>query len=462
MKGVKLSMNITIIGTGYVGLITGVCLAEKGHNVACIDSDPDLIATLNSGTPTIYEQDLSELLAKNVEQGNIRFYQKIEEVTVKSELVFLCVGTPSDEKGQANTTYLYQALDDISNFLPDDACIVIKSTVPVGTNDSMQKIVKNNIKTDNTIEVISNPEFLREGFAVNDFLHPDRVVLGVRSQRAADIMSELYRSFVPQDRLLIMKPRAAEFAKYAANTLLATKISFMNEMANLADCLDIDIENVKQVLGTDHRISDKFLNPGCGFGGSCFPKDIRALLHTAKNIGFNAQLLSTVVKCNVKQKHILFEKLCGYFDNEVADKTIAVWGLSFKPGTDDVREAASLLFIQSALNAGCKIKAYDPAAAEKAKQRLEELAVSTTNISFVATAEQAITNSDVLVLITEWDEFKQFPLERIKELMAKQIIFDGRNIFNIQQAEKLGFDYIGIGRSTIKKAAIKSRIECLH
>ncbi|MBH98691.1 MAG: UDP-glucose 6-dehydrogenase [Rhodospirillaceae bacterium] len=439
-------MNVTIFGAGYVGLVTGACLAETGHDVLCVDIDRQKIDSLKKGKVPIFEPGLERILKKTSEAGKLSFTVDIEAGVRHGLLLFIAVGTPQDEDGSADLQYVLTVSRSIANHLDDYRLVVNKSTVPVGTADKVQTEIKN-ILDDRGVEiefdVASNPEFLKEGAAIEDFIKPDRIIIGSDSSRAFDLLRSLYEPFNRNhEKIITMDARSAELSKYAANSMLATKISFMNELANISDCIGADIEKVRLGIGSDPRIGYSFIYPGCGYGGSCFPKDVRALSHSAKASGYNAQILDAVDQTNNRQKEILFHKIKKYFKNDLQGKVIGVWGLAFKPNTDDMREASSLSLVNALMAAGCQILAYDPVAMNEAK-RIFGLR---DNIDFLSSSKEATRGADALVIVTEWKEFRSPDFDQLKLDLKNPVIFDGRNIYDPEKIKNMGFKYFAIGR----------------
>ena len=437
-------MNITIYGIGYVGLVTGVCFAELGHKVCCVDIDVNKINNLKRGILPIYEQNLENLLEKN--SSNITFTTELREGIEFSEVQMIAVGTPQSENGSANLEYVYSVANYIASHMSNYKLIINKSTVPVGTGKEIGSIISNILKERKiNIEysVASNPEFLREGSAINDFMQPDRIIIGCKDNRSEKLLKELYQPLIKQNYSLIsMDIESAELSKYAANSFLATKISFINEMAAIADATGADIKNIQKALGTDSRISPYFLNPGCGFGGSCFPKDVQALKYVAESKNIKANILNATLETNSHQQNLLFTKIKQYFKDSLQNKTIAIWGLSFKPGTNDIRYATSNKLIDSLIEEGASIKAYDPMAMPEIKEKYK----NNTNLHLCDNAISAINDADILVLVTEWNEFQEIPLETIKYNLKEPLIFDCRNFFDINELKSLEFKYYSIGR----------------
>ena len=440
-------MKITVIGTGYVGLVTGACFAEVGHDVVCLDIDKDKIDRLNRGEIPIYEPGLEPIVRKNHGDGRLAFTTDVAEAVAHGMLQFIAVGTPSDEDGSADLQYVLAVARDIGKHMSDFKVVVNKSTVPVGTASKVREVVRHTLaerSAELDFDVVSNPEFLKEGHAVEDFMRPDRIVIGTENGKSIKLMREAYAPLNRNhDRLMVMRTRSAEMTKYAANAMLATRISFMNELANLAEAVDADIEEVRRGIGSDSRIGFDFLYAGCGFGGSCFPKDVRALNQTAKQVtGRPLRFLESVEAINQTQKNVLFEKLQRYFNNNLKGRTIALWGLAFKPNTDDMREATSLVLIDRLTRAGAKIRAFDPVAMEASRRILKDQ----DNIEFVTSARSAAEQADALLIVTEWSEFKAPDFDRIRHALNEPVIFDGRNLFDPDDMHALGFHYEGIGR----------------
>ncbi|HEV7282171.1 MAG TPA: UDP-glucose/GDP-mannose dehydrogenase family protein [Pirellulaceae bacterium] len=434
-------MKIAVVGTGYVGLVSGVCFADAGNDVACIDVDAAKIARLEQGETVIYEPGLSEILARNLQAGRLTFTTDLAGAVSRAEVVFLAVGTPQAADGSADLTFLYQAVDQIGPHLSEDATLVTKSTVPVGTCTAIRKRLHESFGRE--ADVASNPEFLREGSAVEDFKHPDRVVVGAVSERAAAKLTELYRPFVGDDRpLLVMSPESAELAKYVANAFLATKISFINEMANLCERLGGDVDNVRQGIGHDRRIGFEFLFPGIGYGGSCFPKDVKALSHIARQVGCESRMLNAVDDVNDAQKRTLFAKMEQTLGN-LSGKRIAVWGLAFKPRTDDIREAPALVLIEELLRAGATVIAHDPEAMPNVRSCMGEAT------GFVDRPLDALIGADALAVCTEWDDYRSPDFAEMKRRMRSPVIFDGRNVYDPRTVAAAGFLYRSVGRPDV-------------
>lgn len=440
-------MNITVFGAGYVGLVTAACLSDIGHQVVCVDVDAHKISALNAGDIPIYEPGLSELVARSVEQKSLQFTTSANTALEIADVVFIAVGTPSLPNGEADLSYVFSVADTLAEHAPTNPfpLIVCKSTVPVGTTFAIRKRINQQHKTAQ-LEVVFNPEFLREGAALGDFMQPDRVVIGAESEHAFNIMQQIYQPILkdaPQ-KFITMDVLSAELTKYASNAMLATKISFINEMANIAERLGADIEQVKQGIGSDKRIGPYFINPGCGYGGSCFPKDVKALIQTAEQVDYEPKILQAVEAVNQKQKHRLTEKLTHHFAS-LAGLRVAIWGLAFKPETDDMREAPSVVLIHDLIARGASLALHDPIAMAEAKKILPHQ----DNIQFCETKEAAIEGADVLVIVTEWQAYKTADLNHIHSVLKQPVIIDGRNLFDpVVMADK-GFVYDSIGRSTL-------------
>ena len=437
-------MNIAIVGTGYVGLVSGTCFAETGNNVICIDIDPKKIDTLKNGETPIYEPGLEALLKRNIKEGRLHFTTQLAEGIKEAQFIFLALPTPPGEDGAADLKYVLGVAEHLSELISDYKVIINKSTVPVGTAEKVAAILSKKLDP-SLFDVVSNPEFLREGVAVDDFLKPDRVIVGTSSARARKLMEELYQPFVRQGNpIFFMDERSSEMTKYAANSYLAMRISFMNEMANLCEAAGANIDHVRIGMGSDSRIGKRFLFPGVGYGGSCFPKDVQALALTAKQLNYDFKLVESVMQVNDHQKSILGSKIKNYFEQDLNGKTIAIWGLAFKPETDDIREAPALSLIQELLAAGAKVKAFDPEAMANVKQTIGE-----DSIYFAQNAYDAIEQADALAIVTEWSEFRNPNFEKIKSLLKTKAIFDGRNVFSLEKMKEEGFYYESIGRTTV-------------
>ncbi len=432
-------MKIAVIGTGYVGLVTGTCFAESGHQVTCVDVDERKVATLRAGGIPIYEPGLEELVKRNVKEGRLAFTTSYAEAIPGAEVAFIAVGTPPGETGEADLSYVLSAAQSIGQALTGYCVVVNKSTVPVGSADKVREVLGRTAKA--PFDVVSNPEFLKEGAAIDDFMRPDRVVVGVECEQARAVMAELYAPFTRAEQpVLFMDLRSAELTKYAANAMLATRISFMNEIASLCDRLGADVDAVRRGMGSDKRIGHPFLHAGAGFGGSCFPKDVKALMTTARFVGLDFDLLRSVERVNERQKRLLVEKALRHFNGTLAGKQVGVWGLAFKPKTDDMREASALTVISGLVGAGAKVKAHDPVAREVAEKMLHG------TVDLVEEPYAAAEGADALFLVTEWNEFRQPDWARLRSMMRTPVLFDGRNVWDAQKARAAGFTYYGIGR----------------
>lgn len=442
-------MKLAIIGTGYVGLVTGTCFAEMGVDVTCVDIDEQKINKLKEGIIPIYEPGLEEMVIRNQKAGRLHFITDLTQCLNEVDMVFSAVGTPPDEDGSADLKYVLEVARTIGRNMNKYVLVVTKSTVPVGT----AKLVKNAIQEELNkrgvqieFDVASNPEFLKEGAAVKDFMSPDRVVVGVESEKAKELLSRLYRPFLLNNfRVIFMDIPSAEMTKYAANAMLATRISFMNDVANLCEIVGANVNMVRKGIGSDSRIGTKFLYPGCGYGGSCFPKDVKALIKTAKDNGYDMQVLRAVESVNDKQKELLFNKLMKYYKNDINGKTITVWGLAFKPETDDVREAPSLILIEKIIQAGAKVRVFDPVAMEETKTRLANSPLI-NHIHFSNDLYDATLDSDALFVVTEWKEFRLPSWDVIKKAMKNAVVFDGRNIYDSEELKEKGIAYFCIGK----------------
>lgn len=437
-------MKIAIVGTGYVGLVSGTCFAEMGTEVYCVDVDAQKIANLNQGILPIYEPGLEEMVQRNRKAGRLHFLTDLAACLNKVEVVFSAVGTPPDEDGSADLKYVLEVAHTMGKYMEKYLTIVTKSTVPVGTAHKVRLAIQEELDkrhSNLTFDVASNPEFLKEGAAVKDFLSPNRIVVGVESTRAKDLMTRLYRPFLLNNfRVIFMDVPSAEMTKYAANAMLATRISFMNDIANLCEIVGADVNMVRKGIGTDERIGHHFLYPGCGYGGSCFPKDVKALVKTASDHGYPMRILQAVEAVNESQKSILFRKLEHYFQGDLKGKRIAVWGLAFKPETDDMREAPSLVVIQKLIESGCQVTAYDPIAIPESRRRIGDA------VRYAKDIYDAVVDADALLLVTEWKEFRIPSWAAIKKLMANPLVVDGRNIYDPKEMEEYGFEYHCIGR----------------
>jgi len=439
-------MNVTVFGSGYVGLVSGACLAEVGNNVVCVDIDQSKIDLLNNGGVPIFEPGLEEMIARNVKDGRISFTTDIGKGVEHGLFQFIAVGTPPDEDGSADLQYVTAVAKSIGEHMTEYRVVIDKSTVPVGTADKVRETLQKALTArDLNIEfdVVSNPEFLKEGDALDDFMKPDRIVIGTDNPRTTELLRALYAPFNRNhDRMVAMDIRSAELTKYAANSLLATKITFMNELANLAEKLGADIENVRLGIGSDPRIGYHFIYPGCGYGGSCFPKDVSALEKTAKEVGYDAKLLQAVEAVNNNQKRILFDRISNYFNGDLKGKTFALWGLSFKPNTDDMRDAPSRVLMEALWKAGAKIQAYDPEASEEAGRIYGQR----DDLKICDEPNSVFNGADAMVVVTEWKVFRSPDFQLIKEKLSTPVIFDGRNIYDPTHVKELGFDYYGMGR----------------
>lgn len=442
-------MKITIVGSGYVGLVTGACFSEVGIDVVCVDIDENKINNLNKGIIPIYEPGLEDMITRNMKKGRLSFTTKIENAVKDSEAVFISVGTPPDEDGSADLKYVIAVARDCGKHMDDYTLVVTKSTVPVGTSLKVKKAIqeeldKRGVNVD--FDVASNPEFLKEGAAIDDFLKPDRIVVGVESDKAEEILKRLYKPFTLNGHpVIFMDIVSAEMTKYAANSMLATKISFMNDIANLCEIVGADVNKVRKGIGSDTRIGNKFIYPGIGYGGSCFPKDVQALIRTGGEHNYDLQVLKAVESVNKKQKTVLFNKILKYFNGDINGKTVALWGLSFKPQTDDMREAPSLEIVKRLLEAGATVKAYDPIAIEEAKHHFGD------TITYYEDQYEALIDADCLAILTEWPEFKFPNFNIVNRLLKNPSIFDGRNIYDRFEMKDKGFNYFCIGVDTTKE-----------
>ena len=437
-------MNITIVGTGYVGLVTGTCFAEVGFNVNCIDVDEKKIENLKKGISPIYEPGLDALIERNILQKRLNFFSELtSDIVNSSNIIFSAVGTPPDEDGSADLKYVLEVARSCGRLMNNYTLIVTKSTVPVGTAQLVKQAVDEELQrrgVEVEFDIASNPEFLKEGDAINDFMKPDRIVIGLESERARALMEKLYKPYVVNGHPVIFTDLAsAEMIKYAANAMLATRISFMNDVANLCDLVGADINMVRRGIGSDSRIGNKFLYAGIGYGGSCFPKDVKALIKTAEQNDYSLTLLKAVEEVNERQKHVLYHKLYNYYEGNLKGKTIALWGLSFKPNTDDTREAPSLIVIDNLIIAGAKVRVYDPVAIPETKRKIGNI------VHYCQNKNEALENADALLLMTEWIEFRSPDIAFMKSQMKRLVIFDGRNVFDSKEMRKEGFDYFGIG-----------------
>ncbi len=435
-------MKITVVGTGYVGLVTGTCLAETGNDVLCVDIDAIKVKSMQNGEVPIYEPLLDTLFQRNIKANRLQFTTSLKEGLSFGEIIFLALPTPEDEDGSADLSYILGVAEEIGVLIDDYKVIVDKSTVPVGTAEKVCNVIAKNAKV--PFDVVSNPEFLREGFAVEDFLKPERIVIGSSSEKAIDLMKKLYNPFVRSGNpIIIMDEKSAELTKYAANSFLATKITFMNEIANFCEKVGADVDKVRVGMGTDSRIGKRFLFPGIGYGGSCFPKDVKALQKSGRDNGYEFDILDAVIEVNNVQKTILLPKVLSYFNNDIKGKKIAVWGLAFKPETDDIREAPALYIIDELLKYGAQVIAFDPEAMPNVKKKYGD------EISFADTMYDALNDSDALIISTEWSIFRAPDFSKIKELLNNYIIFDGRNLYDVEDMKKENIQYISIGRKEV-------------
>ena len=437
-------MKIAIVGTGYVGLVTGTCFAEMGTEVFCVDVNTEIIENLKKGIIPIYEPGLEDMVHRNQQAGRLQFTTDLTECLDEVEVLFSAVGTPPDEDGSADLKYVLEVARTVGRNMKKHILVVTKSTVPVGTAKKVRRAIQEELDkrgVEIEFDVASNPEFLKEGAAISDFMSPDRVVVGVESERAEELMTRLYRPFLLNNfRVIFMDVPSAEMTKYAANAMLATRISFMNDIANLCEIIGADVNMVRKGIGSDNRIGNRFLYAGIGYGGSCFPKDVKALINTAKQNNYPMRILQAVEEVNDEQKSLLFHKLEKHFNGDLRGKRIAIWGLAFKPETDDMREAPSLVLIEKLLAAGCEVYAYDPVAVEESKRRIGDV------IHYAKDIYDAVVDADALMLVTEWKEFRMPSWSAIKKLMATPLVLDGRNIYDIKEMEENGFVYHCIGR----------------
>lgn len=439
-------MKIAVIGTGYVGLVTGTCFAESGNDVVCVDIDQTKIERLRNGEVPIYEPGLEELIERNIAAGRLQFTTAVSVAVPPAQLVYLAVGTPMSETGAADLSALWSVVDSVAPYLNENAIAITKSTVPVGTNAQIYERLKKN--TGRECRVASNPEFLKEGAAIDDFMKPDRVVVGVRSEKDGEILHQLYAPFLRTEKpFLVMSPESAEMTKYVANALLATKISFINEMSGLCSAMGANVDDVRRGIGHDSRIGFAFLFPGVGYGGSCFPKDVRALEYLAKNQNIDAKILRAVDQVNGIQKQLVPRLIKEHFDNDLSDKKIGVWGLAFKPKTDDIREAPALVLIDSLLESGCEIVVHDPEAMSNVCEKYGD------RLTYCDRLLDVLNDVDALAIMTEWGEFRTPDFAEMKSRMKQAVVFDGRNIFNGEQMQLAGFTYYSIGRPTVQSTA---------
>lgn len=436
-------MIITVVGTGYVGLVTGTCLAETGNDVTCVDCDRKKIDVLNRGHVPIYEPGLAELVARNVADGRLRFTTDLAAAAKKARLLFLAVGTPTTADESVDLSALWAVVEQIAPHLAPNCVVICKSTVPVGTNAKLAARLK--AITGRDVDVASNPEFLKEGMAIDDFMKPDRVVIGARRQEVIDVLTDLYQPYLRTDKpLLVMSPESAEMTKYAANAMLSTKISFINEIARICECVGADINEVRRGMGHDSRIGFAFMFPGVGYGGSCFPKDVRGLAATARQCGIEPKVLEAVHSVNERQKNVLMERISQHFEGQLSGKAIAIWGLSFKPGTDDIREAPSLVLIERLLAAKATVRVYDPQAMENVR------AIYGDRLVYCQKRDDVLLGADALAICTEWKQFVHPDFDEMRRRMRRPVIFDGRNIYNPRQMQATGFAYYSIGRAAVQ------------
>ncbi len=437
-------MKIAVIGTGYVGLVTGTCLAETGNDVLCIDIDEKKVKQMQKGVVPIYEPHLDVLFDRNIKAGRLKFSTSLDEGLEHGDIIFLALPTPEGGDGSADLSFVLGVAKQIGKKIQSYKVIVDKSTVPVGTADKVTEVISKETSVD--FDVVSNPEFLREGFAVDDFLKPERIVIGSESEKAIDLMKKLYKPFVRSGNpIIVMDERSAELTKYAANSFLATKITFMNEIANFCEKVGADVDKVRIGMGTDSRIGKRFLFPGIGYGGSCFPKDVKALHKSGEDVGYKFDILNAVIKLNDTQKKILIPRIDTYFKGEIKDKTFAIWGLAFKPETDDIREAPALYIIEELLNMGAKIKVFDPEAMPNVKRKFGD------KLTYSLNKYDAVENADALIICTEWSIFRIPDFKKLKTLLTAPVIFDGRNLFEIEDMQEEGFYYDSIGRKNTQK-----------
>jgi len=435
--------NISVVGTGYVGLVTGTCFAETGNNVVCVDIDSAKVEKMKAGEVPIYEPHLDVIFERNINAGRLTFTTDLAAAIEHAELIFLALPTPPGEDGSADLSYILGVAKELGKIIKDYKVIVDKSTVPVGTAEKVHAAIAENAQVD--FDVVSNPEFLREGFAVDDFMKPDRVVIGTSSARAQKVMEQLYKPFVRQGNpIIFMDEKSAELTKYAANSFLATKITFMNEIANFCELVGADVDKVRIGIGSDTRIGKRFLFPGIGYGGSCFPKDVQALVKSGRQENFEFEILNAVMAVNENQKTVLMPKIKNFFRNDLKGKKIALWGLAFKPDTDDIREAPALYMVDALLHEGAEVKAYDPEAMDNVRALIGD------KINYATTEYEALSEADALVICTEWGVFRNPDFGKMKAMMKDAVIFDGRNLFEVEDMTELGFYYNSIGRTTIK------------
>ncbi len=447
----RVTLDITVVGTNYVGLVSAACFAEMGNRVICLDSDASRITQLTQGSTPLYEPGLDTILNDNIQAGRLSFSTEIQDSNSECGIYYIAVNTPSARDGSADLTELWTSVDQISTRIQQDSLIITASTVPVGTSEMIKQKLEEKIaarKVSASINIVANPQFLKEGSAVEDFNRPDRIIIGLENDKARRIMTDLYKPFSRSfDKLMFMGIRDAELTKYAANAMLATKISFMNEMANLAERLNVDIEHVRTGIGADNRIGYSYIYPGCGYGGSFFPNDVKTLINMGAEQGYQANILAAIDDRNERQKQRLFEKLNEQFNSDLKGKTIAIWGLAFKPGTDDLRQAPALVLIDALLKAGAKIRAYDPIAMDSARKTIPDGHFNDNQIVLVDHQYDALKDADAMVLVTEWKPFRQPDFNAMKRLMKKLVIIDGRNQYDPETVRAEGFEYSGIGRT---------------
>jgi len=435
-------MKISVIGTGYVGLVTGTCLAETGNEVVCVDIDNDKVEKMRNGIVPIYEPHLDVLFERNIKANRLKFTTSLDEGLAHGDIIFLALPTPEDEDGSADLSYVLNVSEEIGKKIKDYKVIVDKSTVPVGTAEKVQSVIAKNASCE--FDVVSNPEFLREGFAVDDFLKPERIVVGSSSERATALMKKLYSPFVRSGNpIIVMDEKSAELTKYAANSFLATKITFMNEIANYCEKVGADVDMVRAGMGTDSRIGKRFLFPGIGYGGSCFPKDVKALQKAGKDENYDFKILNSVIEINSSQKTILLPKIVSYFKNDLKGKIIAIWGLAFKPETDDIREAPSIDMMDALLQQGARLQVFDPEAMPNIEKRFGD------KLNYSESMYAALDNADALLICTEWSIFRTPDYGRLKQLLNNPVVFDGRNLYNVNDMETEGFTYVSVGRKTV-------------
>ncbi len=445
-----MNMNIAVVGTGYVGLVTGTCFAETGNHVICVDIDQEKVAKLKAGKVPIYEPHLDVLFERNIRQGRLSFTTDLKEAVDQAQIIFLALPTPPGEDGSADLKYVLGVAKELGKIITDYKVIVDKSTVPVGTAEKVRSAVAEHAKV--PFDVVSNPEFLREGFAVDDFLKPDRVVVGTSSARAQKVMEDLYKPFVRQGNpIIFMDERSAELTKYAANAFLAVKITFMNEIANFCEAVGADVDKVRIGIGSDSRIGKRFLFPGIGYGGSCFPKDVQALAKSGEDAGYNFQIIDSVMKVNERQKTTLVDKVQAHYGKNLSGKHFAMWGLSFKPDTDDIREAPALYMIDALVAAGATITVFDPEAMDNVRKTIGD------KVTYAEDEYAALENADALLIATEWALFRTPDIKRMETLMNEKVIFDGRNLYDLDEMKELGYHYVSVGRQPVN-APVKAKV----